>query len=89
MRVNSGLSPCHIWLPTALKHFVIANLAIRTSCRFRCAMHRICFMRQNGRIRSPLNFEHVQNSEATLGDPNRCTGSHEQWHNVAQRCVNS
>ncbi len=37
-----AVSPCHNWLPTALKHFAIANLAIRTSCHFRCTMHRIC-----------------------------------------------
>ena len=83
------LYPCHNWLPTALKQFVIVNLAFRTSCRFGCTMHRICFMRENSRIRSPLNSEHVQNSESTLGDSNCCIGSHEHSHNVAQRCVNS
>ncbi len=83
------LSPFHNWLPTALKHFAIVGLAIRTSCQFRCTMHRICFMRENGRIRSPLTFEHVQNSEATLGDSNCCIGSHEHSHNVAQSCVDS
>ncbi len=51
-------------------------------------MHRICCKRENGRIRSPLTFEHVQNSEAILGESNCCTGSHEHSHNVAQRCVN-
>ncbi len=33
------------WLPTALNHFAIVNLAICTSRRFRCTAHRICFMR--------------------------------------------
>ncbi len=84
--------PCHNWLPTALKQFAIVNIAFRNSCRFRCTMHRICFMRENGRISSPLNFEHVQNSETTLSDSNCCIGSHEHSRNAcngAQRCVNS
>ncbi len=38
---------------------------------------------------SPLRFEHIQNSEATLGDSNCCTRSHEHSHNVAQHCVDS
>ncbi len=47
-------------------------------------MHHICFMWENGHIRSPLTFGHVQNSEATLGNSNCCVGSHEHSHNIAQ-----
>ncbi len=79
---NYPLCPFHNCFPTALNQFAIVNLAFRTSCRVRCTMHRICFMCENSRIRSPLTFEHVQNSEETLGDSNCCIGSDEHSHNV-------
>ncbi len=58
--------PFHNLLMTALKQFAIVNLTVRTSCRFRCTMHRICFMRENGRIGSPLTFDQIQRQHLAI-----------------------
>ena len=74
--VKGALSPFHNWLATTLKQFAIANLANRTSCRFRCAMNRNCFVRWNSRVgREYLHScqrQHLATQFVALSRTSRC-----------------